>query len=120
MSNEPEYRPEYEVQGEGCHVDVDYRHVGADEAHEALDEVIGQGSPATAPDAELPDDDHDEWAGHDRLPSRKWFARTATALGGLATTWATTDGWDEEETLFLITIIVGAIVSYVLPNNEES
>lgn len=51
------------------------------------------------------------------MPTRKWIARTITALGGLATTVATTGGWDQEETLMAITIAVAAAVSYLVPND---
>jgi hypothetical protein len=52
-------------------------------------------------------------------PSRKWIARTIVALGGLATSWATTGSWDQEETVMAITVAVAAAVSYLLPNADS-
>lgn len=54
------------------------------------------------------------------LPTRKWAARTVVALGGLATTWASTGGWETEETLMAITIAVAAVTSYLVPNGDEN
>lgn len=55
-----------------------------------------------------------------QVPSRKWIVRTVTAVGGLLTTWATTGTWDTEETVFAITVVVGAFNSYVIPNETEN
>lgn len=53
-------------------------------------------------------------------PSRKWIARTIVALGGLAIMALTTGSWDAEESIALVTLIVGAATSYLLPNADDS
>jgi hypothetical protein len=46
---------------------------------------------------------------------RKWGARTIVALGGIATMYFTTGGWDTEESIALVTAIVGAATSFLVP-----
>lgn len=53
------------------------------------------------------------------MPSRKWLAARVIALTGLATMWATTGAWDQEETIAAITIVSGAATAYLLPNKDE-
>jgi hypothetical protein len=51
------------------------------------------------------------------VPTRKWFYAQAIALGGLATS-AIQSGWDETESVLAVGIVVQAIVTYVLPNED--
>lgn len=51
------------------------------------------------------------------VPSRKWFAAQAVALGALVTS-AVESGWDATEWKLVIGIVVQAIVTYLLPNEE--
>lgn len=50
------------------------------------------------------------------LPTRKWWAALVTALGALATMVVTTGGWDQEETVAAIGIVVARAVAYLVPN----
>ena len=50
------------------------------------------------------------------FPTRKWMAARIIALGALATMWATTGSFDQEETIAAIGIFVEAGVSYLTPN----
>lgn len=50
------------------------------------------------------------------IPTRKWVAARIVALAGIATMWATTSGWDVEETIALIALLSEAGTSYLLPN----
>jgi hypothetical protein len=52
-------------------------------------------------------------------PTRKWMARTAVAIAGLASTAVSTGAWDKEESLMAITVVLAAVVSYLTPNETE-
>lgn len=54
-----------------------------------------------------------------RMPSRKWFVAQVTALGALATMWATTGSWDQEETVAAIGLVVAAFSSWAVPNDTS-
>lgn len=49
---------------------------------------------------------------------RKWGARTITAIAGLLIMWASTGSWDTEETIGLITLVSGAVVSLLVPAED--
>lgn len=49
---------------------------------------------------------------------RKWGARTAVALAGIATSYVVTGGWDTEESLMLITAVTAAITSFLVPQPD--
>lgn len=51
-------------------------------------------------------------------PTRKWLAARVTAVSGLAVTVATS-GWHQEATIFAITIVSAAAVSYLTPNTDQ-
>lgn len=53
------------------------------------------------------------------VPSKKWFAARVTAVTTLATMWATTGSWDQEETLAAIGIASAALIAWLLPNAGE-
>jgi hypothetical protein len=53
-------------------------------------------------------------------PSRKWFVAQVTALGALATMWATTGTWDQEETVAAIGLVVAAFSSWAVPNTDPA
>lgn len=52
------------------------------------------------------------------IPTRKWLAAQAVALGGIATS-AIDSGWDATEWKLLIGVAVQALVTYVLPNLDS-
>lgn len=54
------------------------------------------------------------------MPSRKWFATQVTALTALAVMWATTRGWDQEETISAIGIVSQAALAYLVPNEKPA
>ena len=95
---------------------ADDKHVDPVEFQDAaLDPAVGDGTPDTAPDCLHLDE---EWQPPTSwTPTRKWMARTVVAVGGLATTVATTGSWDQEHTLFAITAVVAAVTSYLLPSD---
>lgn len=94
--------------------DADLTHVGPQEAAAAADPNIGDGTPGTAPD--LP---ADSWQGFSLKPSRKWFAALVVGLTGLATMWATTGAWDQEETIAAITLVSARAVAWLIPNESK-
>jgi hypothetical protein len=51
-------------------------------------------------------------------PTRKWFAAQVVAIGALLTMYVTTDGWDDEETVALIGLVVQAFTTYLVPNQD--
>jgi hypothetical protein len=51
------------------------------------------------------------------MPSRKWAVAQVTALAAIATMWATTGGWNQEETVALIGWVVQAVSTYLVPND---
>lgn len=51
---------------------------------------------------------------------RKWGARTVTGLAGLLIMWSSTGSWDQEESIALITLVSGAIVSLLVPAKDEA
>jgi hypothetical protein len=53
------------------------------------------------------------------MPSRKWFVAQVT-LGALATMWATTGTWDQEETVAAIGLVVAAFSSWAVPNEAPA
>lgn len=53
------------------------------------------------------------------MPSRKWFATQVTAIAGLLTMWATTGGWNQEETVALIALVSQAAIGYLTPNAQD-
>jgi hypothetical protein len=54
------------------------------------------------------------------MPTRKWWATQVTALTGLALMYVTTGGWDQEESIGLITIISQAALAWLVPNKVGS
>lgn len=54
------------------------------------------------------------------MPTRKWFANIIVALAGLLTAWATTGGWNQEETVVLIGILSAAVVAWLVPNDPAN
>lgn len=53
------------------------------------------------------------------MPSHKWFAAQITALVALATMWATTGNWDQEETIAAIGLVSQAALSYLVRNTDS-
>ena len=53
------------------------------------------------------------------MPSRKWIVAQVTALGALLTMWTTTAGWDQEETVALIGLVVQAVSTFLIPNAPD-
>ncbi len=49
-------------------------------------------------------------------PTRKWAVTQITAVAALLTMWATTGGWDQEETVGLIGLVAQAAIGYLTPN----
>ena len=54
------------------------------------------------------------------MPTRKWMVRTVIALGALATMYFATGSWDQEESIALVGLLVGAATSYLVPNSDET
>jgi hypothetical protein len=97
------------------HTVADHDHVDSAERHQALDPHVGDGTPDAAPDTLHIDDTWEPPASW--LPTRKWLARTVVAAGGLASTWAAVGEWSADLTGALITAVVAALVSYLVPND---
>jgi hypothetical protein len=52
-------------------------------------------------------------------PTRKWWAATILAVGGIVTTWATAGwGWTDELSGAAITLLTQRIVAYLVPNEH--
>lgn len=86
--------------------------VSATEAMAALEPTIGDGTPSTAPDF-----DPDSWdSAPPRMPSRKWFAALLVGLGTIATLYFSTDGWDVEESIALVGLVIERGVAWLTPN----
>lgn len=51
-------------------------------------------------------------------PTRKWWAATILAIGGLLTTWAAAGEWTTALTGALITLVTQRIVAYLVPNDD--
>lgn len=49
-------------------------------------------------------------------PTRKWWVTQVTALAALATMYLTTGGWDTEESVSAVGIIVQAVAAWLTPN----
>jgi hypothetical protein len=52
------------------------------------------------------------------VPTNKWIAARVTALAGLIILFITTDTWDDEEWIALVTLVSEAIVSYLVSNTD--
>jgi hypothetical protein len=52
-------------------------------------------------------------------PTRKWWAATVLAIGGILSTWAA-GGWDWTDPLSgaAITLLAQRIVAYLVPNHD--
>lgn len=50
------------------------------------------------------------------FPTRKWMVGQITALGALLTMVVTTGGWDQEETVALVGLVVAGATAYLVPN----
>lgn len=50
------------------------------------------------------------------VPTRKWVVGQITALGALVTMVVTTGGWNQEETVALVGLLVAGATSYLVPN----
>jgi hypothetical protein len=50
------------------------------------------------------------------MPTRKWIAARVTALAGIIILAITTNSWDQEEWIALVTFVSEGIVSYLTPN----
>lgn len=53
------------------------------------------------------------------MPSRKWIAARVTAVTGVLTMWATTGTWDTEESVAAITVVSGALLAWLVPNDDS-
>jgi len=51
------------------------------------------------------------------FPTNKWLVALVAGLGAIATMYATTHGWDVEESVALIGLIVERTASYLTPND---
>ena len=56
--------------------------------------------------------------GKSKWPTNKWWAATVTAIAGLLTTWATTQGWTKEMSGVAIALVGQRIVAYLVPNSD--
>jgi|tagenome__1003787_1003787.scaffolds.fasta_scaffold20832462_1 hypothetical protein len=52
-------------------------------------------------------------------PTRKWWAATVIALGAIATLWVTKGELDKDVMLAAIGVIVQAITTYLVPNQDS-
>lgn len=52
------------------------------------------------------------------MPTRKWWATQVTAATAIALMWATTGGWDQEETVALIGLVSQASIGWLVSNKE--
>jgi hypothetical protein len=51
-------------------------------------------------------------------PTRKWWAATILAFGGILATWATAGwGWTDELSGAAITLLTQRVVAYLVPND---
>ena len=51
-------------------------------------------------------------------PTRKWWAATVIAIGAIATLWVTKGEFDKDVMLATIGVIVQAITTYLVPNQD--
>lgn len=51
-------------------------------------------------------------------PTNKWWAAQVVAAGALATMYFTTGGWDTEESVAAVGLVVGAATTYLIPNDS--
>ena len=54
------------------------------------------------------------------MPTRKWLAARVTAIAGLVILAISTDQWNKEEWIALVTIVSEAIASYLVPNQSTA
>lgn len=89
--------------------------VSPQEQAAAEDPLIGDGTPATAPEL-----DPDSWdAAPPRMPSRKWFAALLVGIGTVATLYITTGGWDAEESIAAVGLTIERGVAWLTPNATQ-
>jgi hypothetical protein len=53
-------------------------------------------------------------------PTRKWWAAQITGAGALALLWLATDGWDTEESVALVGLLVQALTTWLVPNADTA
>lgn len=51
-------------------------------------------------------------------PTNKWVVAQVTAIGALVTMHLTTGGWDTEESVALVGLLVQALSTYLVPNAD--
>jgi hypothetical protein len=51
-------------------------------------------------------------------PTNKWWAATVIAIGAVATLWVTKGAFDKDVMLATIGVIVQALTSYLVPNQD--
>lgn len=86
--------------------------VSAQENAAAHDPTIGDGTPDTAPDLTP-----DSWdSAPPRMPTRKWFAALLVGAGTIATLYITTGGWDAEESIAAVGLVIERGVAWLTPN----
>ncbi len=58
--------------------------------------------------------------GHEKSwrPTTKWWVAQIAGLGALATMHLTTGGWDTEESVFVVGLLVQALTTYLVPNAD--
>lgn len=53
-------------------------------------------------------------------PTRKWWAAQITGAGALASLWLATDGWETEESVALVGLLVQALTTWLVPNSDTA
>ena len=96
---------------------ADHTHVSIPEAVQADSKEFASGSPETAQEVMY---DDPEWSQpvYFGKPTRKWVARTITAVTGLAIEVLSTGPWDRADTIMAVTVVSAATLSYVLSNDS--
>jgi hypothetical protein len=109
VSNQPEYDPKTVYGDEGVTVEADGKHVDMVEAGQALSPEVGQGTPKTAPEIQVDEDDRDvtDWS-----PTKKWWAQLTGTIATILGSWLVTGSFDDVERGMAATALVGLTASY--------